>query len=236
MQFINHIKQLLFPYILLEHTVLTNQAAHIQKLPGALQQAAITRKDEFLTGRCLAAKILQQQGIEDTQNVFHYPLPEWPTGWLGSISHCATDVIVALTQQADYLGIDLEYWVDAEFAMQSADLLLHAHEKQLYANLASQLSWTEYLTLVFSIKESLYKAIYPKVQQYIDFLEAYIVDLDLATQTLSLSFTADIQHQHQLQREYYGYWYADTDFIATMVSDLINKMPLQPEDSAMSSA
>ena len=230
MQFINHIKQLLSPYILLEHAVLTDQAAHIQKLPVALQQAVITRKDEFLTGRRLAQQMLHRQDIRDTEQIFHYPLPQWPTGWLGNISHCATDVIVALTQQADYLGIDLEHWVEPEFALQSADLLLHTHEKQLYARLASQLSWTEYVTLVFSIKESLYKAIYPKVQQYIDFLEAYIVDINLATQTLSLSFTADMQNKHQLEGKYYGYWHADQDFIVTIVSDLIHKMPLQPED------
>ncbi|MFK8986093.1 4'-phosphopantetheinyl transferase family protein [Acinetobacter seifertii] len=187
--------------------------------PLKIAQARVKRKNEYLCGRVLAQSVLNHHfGLDQPITSMHEHLPIWPSHVLGSISHSQNKLIVALSSNAVYLGIDIEHWVTSEFAQESAHLILTPSEFDLWKNKACEcFDFARYVSLIFSVKESLYKAVYPTAKQYIDFLEASIVDINFENQTLTLTFLPKIQQRSQLLEQYQGGWAVEQDYIMTWV-------------------
>lgn len=187
--------------------------------PLKIAQARVERKNEYLCGRVLAQAVLNHHfGLDQPITSMYEPLPIWPSHVLGSISHSQNKLIVALSSNAVYLGIDIEHWVTSEFAQESAHFILTPSEFDLWKNKACEFfDFAHYVSLIFSIKESLYKAVYPTAKQYIDFLEASIVDIDFENQNLLLAFAPEIRNRHQLLEHYQGGWKVEQDCILTWV-------------------
>lgn len=187
--------------------------------PLKIAQARVERKNEYLCGRVLAQAILNHHfGLDQPITSMYEPLPIWPSHVLGSISHSQNNLIVALSCHAVYLGIDIEHWVTSKFAQESAHLVLTPSEFDLWKNKAAEFfDFAHYVSLIFSIKESLYKAVYPTAKQYIDFLEASIVDINFENQKLTLTFLPEIQQRYQLLEQYQGGWAVEQDYIMTWV-------------------
>ncbi|MDV4264880.1 4'-phosphopantetheinyl transferase superfamily protein [Acinetobacter seifertii] len=187
--------------------------------PLKIAQACVKRKNEYLCGRVLAQAVLNHHfGLAQPITSMYEHLPIWPSHVLGSNSHSQNKLIVGLSNSALYLGIDIEHWVTSEFAQESAHLILTPSEFDLWKNKACEFfDFAHYVSLIFSIKESLYKAVYPTAKQYIDFLEASIVDINFENQTLTLTFLPEIQQRYQLLVQYQGGWTIEKDHIMTWV-------------------
>ncbi len=187
--------------------------------PLKIAQAHPKRQQEYLCGRVLAQAALSHHfGLDHPITLMHEHLPIWPTHVLGSISHSQNKLIVALSNNAVYLGIDIEHWVTSEFAKESAHLVLTPSEFDLWKNKAAEFfDFARYVSLIFSVKESLYKAVYPTAKQYIDLLEASIVDINFKNQTLRLTFLSEIQQRYQLLEQYQGGWVVEQNHIMTWV-------------------
>lgn len=187
--------------------------------PLKIAQARVERKNEYLCGRVLAQAVLNHHfGLDQPITSMHEPLPIWPTHVLGSISHSQNKLIVALSSHAVYLGIDIEHWVTSEFAQESAHLILTPSEFDLWKSKAVDFfDFAHYVSLIFSVKESLYKAVYPTAKQYIDFLEASVTNIDFENQTLTLTFLPEIQQRYQLLEQYQGGWTIEQNHIMTWV-------------------
>jgi 4'-phosphopantetheinyl transferase EntD len=52
------------------------------------------------------------------------------------------------------------------------------------------------LTLIFSAKESLFKALYPTVHRYFDFIDAEVATLDLHAASLTLCLNTSLSERH----------------------------------------
>ena len=187
--------------------------------PLKIAQARVERKNEYLCGRVLAQAVLNHHfGLDQSITSMHEHLPIWPSHVLGSISHSQNKLIVALSSHAVYLGIDIEHWVTSEFAQESAHLVLTPSEFDLWKTKACEFfDFARYVSLIFSVKESLYKAVYPTAKQYIDFLKASIVDINFENQALTLTFLPEIQQRYQLLEQYQGGWTIEQDHIMTWV-------------------
>lgn len=181
--------------------------------PEYLKNASKQRLNEFFLGRILAQAILRKHfGCTVNVTSMQLRLPQWPENLLGSISHSDEQVIVIISAQSKYLGVDLEKIVDINFAKESAHLILTQSEQLLwYESQAQSLNFREYLTLIFSLKESLYKAVYPIAQNYIDFLEVTFETIDIKEQTVILKFKKHIQELYGLRKKYQGFWQFDED-------------------------
>lgn len=192
--------------------------------PLKIAQARVERKNEYLCGRVLAQAVLNHHfGLDQSITSMYEPLPIWPSHVLGSISHSQNKLIVALSNNALYLGIDIEHWVTSEFAQESAHLILTPSEFDLWKSKAAEFfDFAHYVSLIFSVKESLYKAVYPTAKQYIDFLEASIVDINFENQKLTLTFLPEIQQRYQLLEQYQGGWTVEQDHIMTWVFQVQN--------------
>lgn len=190
--------------------------------PAYLRQAVKKRKTEFYAVRLLAQLMLSKHfSITTSVTSLSEKLPQWPEGIQGSISHTQNQAVVVMSSLSNYLGIDIEHWIDQDFAAQSVHLILNPQELRLWQIVTGQqLSLVQFLTLSFSMKESLYKAVYQQVQQYIDFLDAEITEIDWLQQKLSLQFSPSLQQRFALKECYQGYWRIEPQYILTWITDV----------------
>ena len=160
-------------------------------LPGSMQKAVPKRRAEFLAGRYCSQQALaaaghpaQVVGIGEKRN------PLWPTGILGAISH-AQQYAVALVapKQAGLqgIGIDIEKRVAKEQAQSLQTQIMSAAEIALVQQLAATtpLSPALLFTLVFSAKESFFKAAFPTVQAYFGFEAVALQGIELEQSRLA---------------------------------------------------
>lgn len=186
--------------------------------PKYLEQAASTRLSEFYSGRILIQAILAQYyDFYDGVTSLSQRLPQWTPPFRGSISHSKNQIVVAVSASTVYLGIDIEHWVSDALIAEGQHLILNHQDLKIWDKIKSDLSFQQFMTLVFSMKESLYKAVYPEVKHYIDFLDAAITEISLQNRCVKLRFSNEIQNKFQLIDEYEGYWLIQENYVLTWV-------------------
>ncbi|WP_020594002.1 4'-phosphopantetheinyl transferase family protein [Kiloniella laminariae] len=137
-------------------------------LPESLNNAIPKRQAEFLAGRYCAGKACKNiTGAFETFPIGAAREPLWPKGLQGSISHTAGYAIAAVCKNRT-IGLDVEELVPlADYETIRKYVCTEAEISLLLEILPPQ----QALTAIFSAKEAIYKAIYPLVQQFVDFHE-----------------------------------------------------------------
>ncbi len=153
--------------------------AHPTRLPlaeqGLIERAVESRRLEFAAGRELARTLLGRAGV-GTEALLRDKdrVPTWPQSVVGSITHCRSLCAVALAPRTVSAGIG----IDVEPARPLDDGLgahiLRPAERGRIDALPSALRPLGAI-LVFSIKEAVYKAIYPERRVFLDFQQVEIV-------------------------------------------------------------
>jgi enterobactin synthetase component D len=138
------------------------------------------RQETFLAGR-LAVRYAQMH-----LNMFAKDIPkaedgspQWPNEYTGSISHTDNQAIAVLLPQAQgdiqYIGIDLERRVNAD-KLDIARLI--GLETEFKVLIAGEVEKSLLILLLFSLKESIYKALHPAVGAFFDFLDVELISKD----------------------------------------------------------
>lgn len=186
-------------------------------MPLRLAEAVAKRRCEYLAGRVLFKYLYRR--LPDTQlNSGAQGEPLWPEGYIGSISHADGVAICCLAQTSELegVGIDIESILTEEVASELDTLILQPQEQQILKSLTS-LRYSEYLTIAFSAKESLYKALYPQVQRFFGFEDAAIIRLDTSKQQFTLQLTTTLTPLLRAGTQFTGYYY----YLAQKVVSLI---------------
>lgn len=176
--------------------------------PDYLHGVSTSRLNAFFAGRIGLEAILRQHFCcHSAVTSKSIRLPIWPQGLAGSISHTQDQVFVIVSEKHQYVGADLQGLIGLDTAQQIASLILTSSEQQLGQGLIQQgLDFTQFLSLIFSMKESLYKAVYPVVQTYIDFLEVELTDINICQQTARFEFCSKIQRKYPILMQYQAQW------------------------------
>ncbi|WP_343553765.1 4'-phosphopantetheinyl transferase superfamily protein [Pantoea sp.] len=186
----------------------------------ALQSAVTKRKAEHLASRWLAQQRMAQLGLPDfvLRNAPDRS-PLWPAGIQGSLSHSRDCVVLVATTESLCVGVDVEQMMSEETALETAELLMSAAEKQCLHH--QPLTFAHAATLLFSLKESVYKALWPQLHQPMDFVQAEIVDLDLnqgrAQLRLKQDFGKGFDQQTRLQAQF---WLTETRVVTLLTHPL----------------
>ncbi len=142
-----------------------------------IARAAEGRRREFATARACARAALGQLGLPAVA-VLPGPrgAPQWPEGVTGSITHCAgyRAAAVALTRDVVSLGVDAE---PNETLPNHGLLELIAldEERVRLADLTARMPGICWDRLLFSAKESVYKAWFPLTKRWLGFESADIL-------------------------------------------------------------
>jgi enterobactin synthetase component D len=113
--------------------------------------------------------------------------PVWPSGVVGSITHSAgiAAAVAIPASHARGVGIDAELIMSAKSAADVENRILP--EMSVLArssDLIGALSWTEFLTVVFSAKESIYKCLHPLCGVFFDFDAVQLESVDWRAGTM----------------------------------------------------
>lgn len=135
------------------------------------------RQGEYLAGRLCAREALRQlcgQALVPGRDEEGVPI--WPAGVVGSITHGAGRAAAMVASRRDWrgLGLDLEKQLSAERAAKLAGEILTPTELQRAEGL-DPLAFARLVTLTFSLKESLFKALYPLVLKRFYFHDAELL-------------------------------------------------------------
>lgn len=176
-------------------------AQHDIDFPETIQQSVLKRQAEFFFGRHIARKSLKALNIMQAD----IPIgkdrnPIWPANTIGSISH--TDSIVIACSQylftKQYLGIDIEKVFDSKTYKEIKPFIINHNEAALLSSW--QLPDKTGLTLAFSAKESLFKAIYPYLEYYLNFSDSNIIYVNDRVVILAVSNELAVQLNQQYFR------------------------------------
>lgn len=148
------------------------------ELPPSIQRSTSKRQAEFLAGRLCARKALKMlTGISTVPGQRADRSPHWPASVCGSITHNQHRALAVVGRQECIrsLGIDIETPLDPTQSNELAPIILGKTEHDRFLHLPqAQRSWL--LTLTFSLKESLYKALYPLTKTQFYFEHAELLD------------------------------------------------------------
>ncbi|MFJ4068340.1 4'-phosphopantetheinyl transferase [Pseudomonas sp. NPDC089996] len=140
----------------------------------SLQRSVAKRQAEYLAGRVCARAALQRlDGRDYVPGTHEDRSPIWPAGIHGSITHGKgwAAAVVAADGACRSLGLDQEALLDDERAERLMGEILTPAECERLDR--SQLGLT--VTLTFSLKESLFKALYPLTRQRFYFEHAEVL-------------------------------------------------------------
>ncbi|MCT8959999.1 4'-phosphopantetheinyl transferase family protein [Pseudomonas veronii] len=146
--------------------------------PASIQRSVAKRQAEFLAGRLCARAALQQlDNLDCVPAIGEDRAPVWPPHISGSITHSSGHAAAIVGHKAQWrgLGMDLENVLSLERAERLAGEILTADELQRMARLPRE-QHAQLVTLTFSAKESLFKALYPIVQKRFYFEHAEVVE------------------------------------------------------------
>lgn len=165
-------------------------------IPDSFDNMLMKRRSEYLAGRICAIKALEQLDIktEDIKGLRQLcdRTPDWPNGIVGSITH--TDTIAAACVGKSYLynniGIDIEKIMDIETCKSIFDVILTPNEFENIDYLNKiRISHESLITLIFSAKETLFKALYPNIGYIFGFEVAKVISINHDT----ISFYLDLK-------------------------------------------
>lgn len=141
-------------------------------LPQNSQNFAQKRRYEYVAGRICALKALEQLNIKNFE-IKSGPNrePIWPENIVGSISHHQEFVLAAASKELKGLGVDIEGIIEVErFENIKSQFITKGEEERFKIDHVIG-------TLIFSAKESLYKALFPTVNEFFGFADAEVIEI-----------------------------------------------------------
>ncbi|MBC3464685.1 4'-phosphopantetheinyl transferase superfamily protein [Pseudomonas sp. RW10S2] len=182
----------------------------------SLQRSVAKRQAEYLAGRVCAREALQRLDGRDYVPGSHEDRsPVWPAGIRGSITHGQgwAAAVVAHEGACNGIGLDQESLLDDERAERLAGEILTADELQRLDRSMIGLG----VTLTFSLKESLFKALYPLTLKRFYFEHAEVLEWD-ATGHARLRLLTELSSEWHHGRELDGQFCLQDGHLLSLVS------------------
>lgn len=138
-------------------------------------RAVDKRRREFTTGRHCARIALGKLGIAPAPIVTgERGAPQWPPGIIGSITHCDGYRAAAVARADGVMTIGLDAEPNGPLPDGVLDLVSLAVERPRLEALAAAVPGICWDRLLFSAKESVYKAWFPLTRRWLGFEEAEV--------------------------------------------------------------
>lgn len=136
----------------------------------AIAQAVPSRQSEYLTVRHCARRALEALGVAPVAiPTGRQRGPVWPDGVVGSLTHCRDYRAAAVARRGDLVGVGIDAEVRARLPLGSERVVTNRLERDRLALLDKLHPEVPWGTLLFSAKESVFKAWYPLTGVWLEF-------------------------------------------------------------------
>ncbi len=151
-------------------------------------RAVESRRREFTTGRSCARAALARLGLLPAAiTKGEQGAPCWPDGVVGSITHCKGYRAAAVGRATDFRTIGIDAEPNAPTPMGVLELIALPQERARVDALAGSASSVSWDRVLFSAKESVYKAWFPLTGMWLEF-----EDVEVTFDPASGAFTASV--------------------------------------------
>lgn len=155
----------------------------------AVSNAVEGRRREFAAGRLAARRAMAGLGLPEAPIPCRTDRsPVWPEGVVGSISHSAEACLAIVARAGDCRSVGLDLEPDKPLESMLLPTICTPAER---AFLAAHPEGATLATVIFSAKESAYKAQYPLTGQVIDFQDVELT-LDVEAGSFTVEFGAQV--------------------------------------------
>ncbi|MDQ1014850.1 4'-phosphopantetheinyl transferase family protein [Streptomyces afghaniensis] len=140
-----------------------------------LTRAVAKRRREFTVVRSCARRAMEKLGVPP-QPILpgERGAPGWPAGLAGSMTHCDGYCAAALVRATDLASLGIDAEVHGPLPEGVLPVVSLPAEAERLRRLAAQRPDVHWDRLLFSAKESVYKAWFPLTGKWLDFTEADI--------------------------------------------------------------
>ena len=130
------------------------------------------RREEFAVGRSCARRALQTLGQPPCPILpGSHREPMWPAGFVGSITHCSGYCAAAVARADEIVTVGIDAELDEPLPPGVLEQVAMPMELEWLARLNGDICWDR---LLFSAKESVFKAWFPLAQRWLGFEDARI--------------------------------------------------------------
>jgi len=174
------------------------------------------RQREFATARWCAREALARLGLPPTPILpGAHGAPKWPDSVAGAITHCDGYRGVALgrASEIEMLGLDAE--PNGPLPAGVLDSIALPEERRWVRNFLLAEPRIRWDRLLFSMKESVYKAWYPATGVRLEFEDA-LITVDRAKSTFSAKILVPERPREVLE----GHWLAEEGLVLTAITVL----------------
>lgn len=129
--------------------------------------AAAKRRAEFATVRRCARQALFELGVPSAAILpGDRGAPRWPEGLVGSMTHCRAYRAAAVARSTELAALGIDAELHQPLPPGVLDLIARPEERRQLTELGGARHWE---TLLFSIKEAVYKTWFPLTGEWLDF-------------------------------------------------------------------
>lgn len=165
-----------------------NDPADIALFPeeeAIVERAVDKRRREFTTARACAREALVKLGIPPTAITSGARgEPRWPTGVVGSITHCDGYRACAIARSTDIATVGIDAEPHAALPEGVLSDIAGGEELRWLSDRRHDVPGLHWDRLLFSAKESVYKAWFPVAKRWLGFKDA-VVTVDAAAETFA---------------------------------------------------
>ncbi|UXY11697.1 4'-phosphopantetheinyl transferase superfamily protein [Kosakonia sp. ML.JS2a] len=185
--------------------------------PAELGKTVPKRRAEYLAVRYAARRLLEDAGCAGHVGTAASRAPVWPTGWCGSLSHTGNHAIAVIAPSHTGLtpGIDIEMLAPGTMR-ETATIFTDTKEQSLLANCG--IPYETALLIAFSVKESLFKALYPEAGCFFGFDAARVCSIEPATQRITLELTQSLTPRRKSGHRIRGYYLLQAERVITLIA------------------
>lgn len=210
---INFPFQLSSCFVLKENSSILGSDIESIPVSGFLAKASPSRVEEFRRGRFCALSALSKLGnynnfiieVDDDRS------PVWPKDVVGSISHSKAYSCSAVASCQELIGIG----VDLESSARVKEKLARMIKFNSDVKSDPRLSTEELLSLIFSAKESFYKALYPQVKCFFGFEDAAVTKINESS--FSIELLKDLSDDYKSGASFNGLYSFFDEHILTII-------------------
>ncbi len=159
-----------------------------EELNGLSPRAVEKRRREFAAGRAVARAAMAQLDHSPAPILVGKDrAPVWPKGLIGSITHCKTCAMAAVSTSDRYAGLGLDVEEDTPLKSELWDAICSKREQDW---MRAHHNPAQMGKLIFSAKEAAYKCQYNVSRRYFGF-EGMELEFDMTNHSFRAEFTAD---------------------------------------------
>ena len=179
-------------------------------LPSKLVKAHYKKREEFISKKLLLIEMFDSKYLSLFNNTNGNII--WPKGWIGSLSHKDKWVIAAIKKdKKSVLGVDIEKKI-SDFRK------FRISKKMMTKNELIEFGYKK-ADLIFSLKESFYKALYPIIKEWFSFK-----DVECVYMKNGISKLIFLKKMSNIKKfsEWTGYYKYNSYYVLTGVYDSIS--------------